>query len=132
MNPKKAFIWLVVSVLVVQIHHLFSTSTWSGNLFPFDDYPQTFQWYVFSLFKKVSIAIILGVYAFRESCKWLSYVGMAYWLFESKEVMDYILMANRNAFVYDVAICLAMFVFFLLREIKHLDLDSFDYEADYQ
>jgi len=132
MSPKRALMWLVVSVLVVQIHHLFASSPWSGNLFPFDDYPQTFQWYVYTLGKKVSASIILGVFAFREKCQWLAYVVMAYWLFETKEIFDYVLMANKNAFVYDVAMCLAVFVFFLLREIRHLNLDTYDYETDYE
>lgn len=132
MSPKLAVVWLVVSVLLVQIHQLFIHSTWSGDLFPYAEYPQSFQWYVFTLGKKISVAIILGVYAYREPCRWLAYVGMTYWLFETKEIVDYVLFANQNAFIYDVAVCSAISVLFLLLELKKLNLNSLDYSDHYE
>lgn len=132
MTPKRAFIWLVVSVLVVQVHQLFYNANWSGNIFPFEDYPQSFGWYVYTLGRKLSASVVLGVYAFREPCKWLSNVVKVLWLFETKEVFDYLLMANKAQFLYDVIICLLVALLFLLLELKKLNLNSLEYEAGYE
>jgi hypothetical protein len=131
MSPKRALVWLVLSILIVQVHQLFEHSSWSGDLFPFAKYPQTFQWYVFSLCKKIAFAVILGVYAYRETCRWLSYMAMTYWLFEVDEIFDYVLFANRGDFIYEVGICLSICVLFLLLELKKLNLTTFEYEEGY-
>ena len=101
---------LVCLLLLGQVHLLFSGSPeGSGNIFPFVDYPQPLEWYIFGLGNKIEMAFtffLLWRYAHKSSLQ-EGMVVLIFAMFKAKEIPDYLLFANQLPGLYDV-VCLLL------------------------
>lgn len=93
---------------------------YSGNIFPYADYPQGLNWYFFSLVVKVKIATITGLlwWLSRKWSKTIRLILLVCFIMELKEVPEYILFANQISADYDIMV--ATFLILMVVLIQHL------------
>ncbi len=122
----KIILTLMATVLIAQLHQLFSNVTYQVDWFVYENRTQDIQWYVYFTCKQINLIIYTGLIwqlcklsaeqiakvAKDQAIRWFAFV---FFLFEVKEIPEYWLFANLGASWFDELALLAFAIFFILR-----------------
>lgn len=135
-------LWLAVTLVLSSIHRVVNPRA-DGNLFPFVSYPQNLEWYTYSLEQAVLKVLLFGLIwwlvsfvrklvkagltvkdrMLQEAAEAVGsdtmyWIALFFFMWECKEPIEYVLVANQTSSLYDYLILGGLVLFTLIRSRK--------------